>query len=163
MGTRCKIELYGSDYCPPDRALGDTPLFSINRTFVYRWYDSFPEVVGSDILRIKAKAEKLGYGADVGSIARLFFEMDEYFPHTEVFTYRDGIYAMRNTLDYVYIVSIADARKLDPTTRDLDFAIPEWTLAIKRGKQLEEILSPTTLKKLRKKDFKKISDREMKE
>lgn len=156
MGTRCRIELYGHDYCPPGRSLGETPLFSIDRTFVYRWTDSFPEVVGPDILRIKAKAERLGYGVDVGSIARLFFEMEKYFPHTEVYTAGDGIYAMRNVLDYVYEVHIIDARKLDIS----EVSPLEWTLAIKGGEK--ELLSETKLEKLRKKDFKKISEKEMK-
>lgn len=151
MGTRCRIELYGHGYCPSE--FEHEKYRPFERTFVYRWMDSFPDVIHADLLLLKIESEQEGYVGIVDLAMRLF-ERGNYFPHSEEFDIRDQSYANRNVLDYVYEVHIRE--KMLPLDKH-----PEWTLTIKNGK-LETLLSETKLEKIKRRELqKKIEEGEI--
>ncbi len=138
MGTRCKIELYDHEYCPPE--MEETNYRPFGRTFVYRWMDSFPSEIYTDLLKLKIESEQEGYNGII-ALAMQLFERGGYYPHHEEFDTRDQSYAMRNVFDYTYEVHIREK-----TPRDKK---PEWTLTIKSGSELETILEETKFEDIR--------------
>ena len=117
------------------------------RTFVYRWMDSFPSVIFSDLLELKMESDQEEYNGIIILAMQLFYR-GGYYPHYEEFDTRDQSYAMRNVLDYTYEVHIREK-----TPRDKK---PEWSLTIKRSSELETILEETKFEDIRIKKIREL-------